>query len=198
MPDDSLPLPIANPPSPTENRRTDLGKEAQKQAFLHNLFCMQGTFPALATKRDDYLALVYTARDCPLQRWISTAAEYTKQGSRTVAYLPAEFLMGPHLGNNLVNLGIDEPVREAIAELGLDIEALMQKEEEPGMRYEFGIFDQEIVNGRSRRPTSGCASAIRGKSCAPSGRRRCPSAAAWSVTPTSAGACAHAGSPSSR
>ena len=52
-------------------------------------------------------------RDRILQRWISTAAAYTKHGSRTVAYLSAEFLMGPHLGNNLINLGIYDAVRQA-------------------------------------------------------------------------------------
>ena len=69
---------------------------------------MQGKFPALATKNDYYMALAYAVRDRMLQRWISTAAAYTKHGSRTVAYLSAEFLMGPHLGNNLINLGIFE------------------------------------------------------------------------------------------
>ena len=78
-------------------------KEALKHAFLDNLFYVQGKFPALATKLDYYLALAYTVRDRMLQRWISTAAAYTAKGSRTVAYLSAEFLMGPHLGNNLLN-----------------------------------------------------------------------------------------------
>ena len=76
---------------------------------------MQGKFPALATKNDYYMALAYAVRDRMLQRWISTAAEYTRHGSRTVAYLSAEFLMGPHLGNNLINLGIFERVRSAWA-----------------------------------------------------------------------------------
>ena len=79
---------------------------------------MQGKFPALATKNDYYMALAYAVRDRMLQRWISTAVGYTKHGSRTVAYLSAEFLMGPHLGNNLLNLGILEPVRECMTELG--------------------------------------------------------------------------------
>ena len=158
-----------------EDERTAFSKEALKRAFLDKLFYMQGKFPALATKRDYYLALAYVVRDRLLQRWVSTAAAYTRQCSRTVAYLSAEFLIGPHLGNNLVNLGIYSEAKQAVAELGLDFDELLLQEEEPGLgngglgrlaacfldsmatlqiptmgygiRYEFGIFDQEIVDG---------------------------------------------------
>jgi len=158
-----------------EDERTALSKEALKGAFLDDLFYMQGKFPALATKNDYYMALAYAVRDRMLQHWISTAAAYTKQASRTVAYLSAEFLMGPHLGNNLINLGILDRVRECMTELGLNLDELLQQEEEPGLgngglgrlaacfidslatleipavgygiRYEFGIFHQEIVDG---------------------------------------------------
>ena len=170
-------MPVAEAPNAMlpVDQRTALDKEALKRAFLDNLFYMQGKFPALATKRDYYLALAYVVRDRLLQRWVSTAAAYTKQRSRTVAYLSAEFLIGPHLGNNLINLGIYHEVKQAIAELGLDFDDLLQQEEEPGLgngglgrlaacfldsmatlqipsmgygiRYEFGIFEQEIVDG---------------------------------------------------
>src|SRR5882757_2846815 len=162
-------------PAQIEDDRTGLSKEALRRAFLDNLYYVQGKFPALATKHDYYMALAYTVRDRLLQRWISTAAAYTRQGSRTVAYFSAEFLLGPHLGNNLLNLGIEEPVRQAIRQLGLSYEELLGLEEEPGLgngglgrlaacfldsmatleipsigygiRYEFGIFQQEIVDG---------------------------------------------------
>ena len=158
-----------------EDDRTALSKEALKNSFLDDLFYVQGKFPALATKNDYYMALAYAVRDRMLQRWISTAAAYTKQASRTVAYLSAEFLMGPHLGNNLINLGIFDRVKQCMTELGLNFEELLQQEEEPGLgngglgrlaacfidslatlevpavgygiRYEFGIFHQEIVDG---------------------------------------------------
>jgi glycogen phosphorylase len=158
-----------------DDNRTALSKEALKNSFLDDLFYVQGKFPALATKHDYYMALAYAVRDRMLQRWISTAAAYTKQGSRTVAYLSAEFLMGPHLGNNLINLGILDRVRQCMTELGLNFEELLQQEEEPGLgngglgrlaacfldslatlevpavgygiRYEFGIFHQQIVDG---------------------------------------------------
>ena len=155
--------------------RTALGKDAIKSSFLDDLFYVQGKFPALATENDYYMALAYAIRDRMLQRWISTAAVYTKNASRTVAYLSAEFLMGPHLGNNLINLGIFDTVKECVTELGLDFDRLLAQEEEPGLgngglgrlaacfidslatlevpcmgygiRYEFGIFHQEIVDG---------------------------------------------------
>jgi glycogen phosphorylase len=155
--------------------RTGLDQEAIKSSFLDDLFYMQGKFPALATQNDYYMALAYAVRDRMLQRWISTAAAYTKNASRTVAYLSAEFLVGPHLGNNLLNLGIIEPVKQCMSELGLNFEELLQQEEEPGLgsgglgrlaacfidslatlevpavgygiRYEFGIFHQEIIDG---------------------------------------------------
>jgi len=118
--------PIATPsPARVDDDRTGLGKDALKQAFVDNLYYVQGKFPALATKHDYYMALAFTVRDRLLQRWISTAAAYTRQGSRTVAYFSAEFLLGPHLGNNLRNLGIEEPVRQAIRELGLSFEELL-------------------------------------------------------------------------
>ena len=160
---------------PVEDDRTGLSKAALKRAFLDNLYYVQGKFPTLATQMDYYMALSYVVRDRMLQRWISTAATYTSSGSRTVAYLSAEFLMGPHLGNNLINLSIYEPVKQAVSELGLDIDELLAQEEEPGLgngglgrlaacfldslatleipslgygiRYEFGIFAQDIVDG---------------------------------------------------
>jgi glycogen phosphorylase len=155
--------------------RTALDKDAIKNSFLDDLFYVQGKFAALATRNDYYMALAYAVRDRMLQRWISTAATYTREASRTVAYLSAEFLMGPHLGNNLLNLGITDTVRQGIAELGLNLEDLLRQEEEPGLgsgglgrlaacfidslatleipslgygiRYEFGIFQQQIVDG---------------------------------------------------
>jgi starch phosphorylase len=158
-----------------EDERVALNPEAFKRAFLDNLFYVQGKIPALATRHDYYMALAYTVRDRMLHRWISTAETYTTHGSRTVAYLSAEFLMGPHLGNNLLNLGIYDQVRQAVGELGLDFDELMACEDEPGLgngglgrlaacfldsmatleipslgygiRYEFGIFQQEIVDG---------------------------------------------------
>jgi len=159
-----------------EGELVGIPKEAIKRGFLSNLLHVQGKFPALATMHDYYLALAYTVRDRMLEHWISTAETYTRLGSRTVAYFSAEFLLGPHLGNNLINLGIYQEVRVAMRELGLSFDELLVQEAEPGLgngglgrlaacfldslatlevptlgygiRYEFGIFAQEIVDGQ--------------------------------------------------
>jgi glycogen phosphorylase len=158
-----------------EDDRTGLSTDTIKRAILDNLFYVQGKFPTIATTHDYYMALAYTVRDRLLQHWINSAVAYTKDGSRTVAYLSAEFLMGPHLGNNLINLGLYDQVKEAVQELGLDFDELLDLEEEPGLgngglgrlaacyldsmatleipslgygiRYEFGIFKQDIRDG---------------------------------------------------
>ncbi len=164
-----------------DDKRLALTRDSLRRSFLDNLFYMQGKIPALATAYDYYMALAYAVRDRMLQRWNSTAAAYTAQGSRTVCYLSAEFLMGPHLGNNLINLGIFDTAREAMAELGLDLDQLLHQENEPGLgngglgrlaacfidslatlqvpcmgygiRYEYGIFEQDIVDGHQIEKT---------------------------------------------
>ncbi|WP_390883072.1 glycogen/starch/alpha-glucan family phosphorylase [Kovacikia minuta] len=168
-------IPLGCPTVQVEDDRTGSSIETLKRAFLDNLFYIQGKFPAIASKNDYYMALAYTVRDRLFHRWLNTAEMYTKTGSRTVCYMSAEFLMGPHLGNNLINLGIYAQVKQAIEELGLDFEELLDQEEEPGLgngglgrlaacyldslatveipaigygiRYEFGIFDQDIRDG---------------------------------------------------
>ena len=79
-----------------EEDRTGLSKAALKRAFLDSLFYVQGKFPALASRTDYHLALAYVVRDRMLQRWISTAAAYTRQGARTIAVTgkPTVFLIG--------------------------------------------------------------------------------------------------------
>ena len=158
-----------------DDTRTAMSSAAIRRAFLDPVFYTQGKLPGHASGNDLYQALAHTVRDRLVQRWISTAEAYQGQPSRTVAYLSAEFLMGPHLGNNLVNLGIFEEVRAAMAMLGIDLDDILAQEEEPGLgngglgrlaacfmdslatleipalgygiRYEYGIFHQSIVEG---------------------------------------------------
>jgi starch phosphorylase len=158
-----------------EHIRTGMSVDSIKRAYQDNLFYVQGRDWDVATLNDYYMAAAYTVRDRLLDRWISTAKTYKQTQSRTVCYLSAEYLLGPHLGMNLLNLGITEQAAQAAEELGLDSEEILEQEEEPGLgngglgrlaacymdslatlqipaigygiRYEHGIFDQEIRDG---------------------------------------------------
>src|SRR4051812_37658990 len=124
----------ASAPTPKpESARTGHSVDAIKRDFMDNLFYIQGRFRSVATKNDYYQALAYTVRDRLLPRWIRTAETYKDTATRTVCYLSAEFLLGPHLGANMLNLGITDNVRRAMYDLGLDLEELLEQEEEPGL-----------------------------------------------------------------
>jgi starch phosphorylase len=146
-----------------------------RRDFLQNLFTRQAKFAEVATRNDHYLALAGTVRDRLLQRWIESSRTFRTRESRTVVYLSAEYLMGPQLEHNLLCLGMREAAAEALQPLGIDLELLIDHEEEPGLgngglgrlaacymdslatlgmpaigygiRYEYGIFDQRIVDG---------------------------------------------------
>ncbi len=162
-------------PIQVEDDRTGISVETIKRAFLDNLYYVQAKFPQVATQNDYYMALAYTVRDRLLNRWLNTNQTYLEKTPRIVTYLSAEFLMGPHLGNNLINLGLYDVVKQAVTELGLNLEDVLEQEEEPGLgngglgrlaacyqesmatleipaigygiRYEYGIFDQRFKDG---------------------------------------------------
>ncbi len=152
-----------------------LDGHALAEAMRRHLFFTQAKSPSLATTHDYYCAMAMAVRDQLLQSWVDTAEAYTQSGIRTVSYLSAEYLLGPHLENNLVNLGLREAAEAACDELGLDLMHLIAEEPEPGLgngglgrlaacfqesmaslelpaigygiRYEFGIFRQQIQRG---------------------------------------------------
>jgi starch phosphorylase len=152
-----------------------MGVAELRQSFLDNLFCSLGRVPMAATPNDIYTALALTVRDRVHKQGVRTMEARSEQEARVVAYLSAEFLPGPHLANNLLNLGIVEQAREALSEFGLDLDRVIEQEDEPGLgngglgrlascfldslaslevpavgyciRYEFGKFDQTIKNG---------------------------------------------------
>ena len=158
-----------------KGQRTALDVEALAQSFLDNLFFVQGRSVERSTVNDLYMALAHTVRDRLVERWISTLKNYQAQDVRVVCYLSAEFLTGPHLANNLINLGIYDETEQAMRQLGIDLNVLIEQEEEPGLgngglgrlascfmdslatldipaigygiRYEYGIFDQQIRDG---------------------------------------------------
>ncbi|MEY4511622.1 MAG: hypothetical protein RLZZ450_3744 [Pseudomonadota bacterium] len=167
--------PSSFPPLDPKAAHLGSGVEAIKRDYLANLYTRLAKFQAVATRNDHYRALAYTVRDRLLERWINTAQTYFETASRTVSYLSAEFLIGPQLGSNLLYLGMTEDARKAMDSLGIDLEDLLEHEEEPGLgngglgrlaacymdslatlqipsigygiRYEFGIFDQQIRDG---------------------------------------------------
>jgi len=142
------------------------------EAMRRHLFSSQAKSPSLATRHDHYLCLALAVRDRLLHSWVDTAETYTSEHVRTAVYMSAEYLLGPHLENTLVNLGLRQEAEEACAELGLSLEELISEEPEPGLgngglgrlaacfqesmatlelpaigygiRYEFGIFRQQI------------------------------------------------------
>ncbi|UFP94257.1 glycogen/starch/alpha-glucan phosphorylase [Gloeobacter morelensis] len=158
-----------------EDDRTGMDIETLKRAFLDNLYYIQAKDLHNATPYDLYMALSWTVRDRLLQRWIRTQETYLKQDVRSVCYFSAEYLLGRQLGNALVNVGLYEPARTFLRELGFELVDLMEQENEPGLgngglgrlaacfmdslatlgvpaigygiRYEFGIFAQTIQGG---------------------------------------------------
>ena len=116
-----------------ESVRIGFSVEAIKQAFTDNLNYVQGKFPPIATKNDYYMALAYTVRYRLMESWTRTARTYFSQAARTVCYFSAEFLLGPQLGNNMINLGIWENVQKAMEGLGLNLDELLEQEAEPGL-----------------------------------------------------------------
>ena len=163
------------------SRTQPILSETLQEAMRRHLFQSQAKSPSLATPRDHYLALALAVRDRLLQSWVDTAATYTQQSVRTAAYLSAEYLMGPHLENNLVSLGLRQEAEQACRNLGLDLDDLIAQEPEPGLgngglgrlaacyqeslatlelpaigygiRYEFGIFHQQITADGQREST---------------------------------------------
>jgi glycogen phosphorylase len=161
--------------SSNERTRTGMSPEALKRAFVDSMFYVQARYWEVATPHDLFMAAAYTVRDRMLERWIRTAETYRKVHARTVCYLSAEYLLGPQLGNNLINLGIVDSARQGARDLGMDLDAILAQEPEPGLgngglgrlaacyldslatlsipaigygiRYEHGIFDQSIHDG---------------------------------------------------
>ncbi len=159
----------------SEDTHTGLSPSTIARAIIDKLYYTQGKLPETATANDWYLALAKTVRDRLIERWIRSFRTQIAENAKIVSYLSAEFLMGPQLGNNLLNLGIVNEVRQAAEMVGLNLDQIVDQEEEPGLgngglgrlaacyldslatlevpaigygiRYEFGIFDQEINDG---------------------------------------------------
>ncbi len=144
--------------------------------MTEHLFYTLGKLAPTASRHDLYMALSYAVRDRLMTRYLAGIEALGVTPARVVAYLSAEFLIGPQLGNNLLMLGIQEAAAEALRRFGISsLEEILDVEEEPGLgngglgrlaacflesmaslqipatgygiRYEFGIFDQLIRDG---------------------------------------------------
>ncbi|HEX3546371.1 MAG TPA: glycogen/starch/alpha-glucan phosphorylase [Mycobacterium sp.] len=171
---------VVQPPATTsadteEHSRTGLHAETLQRAITDHLLYSIGRPAAVLTPEHYYRALSLAVRDRMQRRWIATTQTFLDLSKKVACYLSAEFLMGPQLGNNLLNLEIEDEARAALAALGQDLDEVLACEEEPGLgngglgrlaacyldslaalerpaigygiRYEFGIFDQEIRDG---------------------------------------------------
>jgi len=150
--------------------------ESFTREFLRELNFSQGVDLDRASDNDKYLALAKTVRHYLMTRWLETLRNQYRDQAKTVAYLSAEFLLGPQLENSMLAADLDGIAAESLRNLGIDIEVLRTVEIEPGLgngglgrlaacfidslatlnvpsigygiRYEYGIFRQTFVDGK--------------------------------------------------
>jgi starch phosphorylase len=153
----------------------DMTKDGLKESFSSCLQYGLAKDQYTATTHDNYMALGMALRERLVERWIHTQQRYHKKNLKRVYYLSLEFLIGRLLGSYVLNLGLWEPSQKALEEFGLDIEQVREEEVDAGLgngglgrlaacfldsmatlgipahgygiRYDYGIFNQKIVNG---------------------------------------------------
>jgi starch phosphorylase len=166
---------LTEAPAAVANGPARLSPDSLRQEFECHLRRTLAKDRYSATDRDRYFALALTVRDRLIDRWIATQQTHHSRNVKRIYYLSLEFLIGRLLGNNVINLKLEDNCRAAMAELGLDWEALRDHEVDAGLgngglgrlaacfldsmstlglpaigyglRYDFGIFNQKIVNG---------------------------------------------------
>ncbi len=158
------------------DRRVEMSVEGLKQDYAWHLRYSLVKSDAYQTPRDQYTAFAYAVRDRLVERWVETQDTYHKQNARRVYYLSLEFLIGRLLGNNVINLKMDEQCTKALEEYGINWNNLRDFEVDAGLgngglgrlaacfldsmstldlagmgyglRYDYGIFRQRIVDGQ--------------------------------------------------
>ena len=159
-----------------KDSRVEMSVEGLKADFAWHLRYSLAKGDIRATARDQYTAFATAVRDRIVERWINTQEEYHRQNTKRVYYLSLEFLMGRLLGNNVINLKADQLCRDALKEYGIDWNDLRDYETDAGLgngglgrlaacyldsmstldlagmgyglRYDYGIFRQKIVDGQ--------------------------------------------------
>ena len=150
-------------------------KEAFKESVKENVKFLYRKKLEEATQEQIFQAVCYTVKDVIIDNWLETQNAYKEQDPKTVYYMSMEFLMGRALGNNLINLTAYKEVKEALDELGLDLNVIEDQEPDPalgngglgrlaacfldslatlnysaygcGIRYRYGMFKQQIKDG---------------------------------------------------
>ncbi len=164
---------------------TESSTEGVRTSILNHLKYTLARDPHSATRRNWWIAACHAVHDRILERFIATMAEHNQKQSRRVYFLSLEYLMGRLFLNNIHNVGLYEPVRAALSDLGIDLATLAEEEEDMGLgngglgrlaacfldslatleipavgygiRYEFGLFRQEFQNGRQvEHPDNWC------------------------------------------
>ena len=158
------------------NTDKDINVESLKNAFLHNRRYSLAKDLYSATDFDNYKSIAMSIRDRLIEKWILTQQRYHDENCKRVYYMSLEFLPGRLLGNNIINLNLEDESKKAMEELGYSLEELCQQEIDPGLgngglgrlaacyldsmatlgipatgygiRYDYGIFNQKIVDGR--------------------------------------------------
>ncbi len=153
----------------------EFDKESFKKQVASNVKRLYRKTLDEATPQQIYQAVSYVVKEDVIDRWIATHKVYKEQNVKKVYYLSMEFLMGRQLGNNLINLGYYNEIKEALTEMGLDINFIEDQERDPalgngglgrlaacfldslstlgypaygcGIRYKYGMFKQAIVDG---------------------------------------------------
>ncbi len=149
--------------------------ELFKRSVLYNVKTLYRKSLEEATDQQIFQAVSYAIKDAVVDHWMKSQREYEKQDPKMVYYLSMEFLMGRALGNNIINLQAYKEVKEALEELGLDLNVIEDQEPDPalgngglgrlaacfldslatlgyeaygcGIRYRYGMFKQEIRDG---------------------------------------------------
>ena len=150
-------------------------KELFKRSVLYNVRTLYRKTMEEATDQQIFQAVSYAVKDQIVENWMETQKEYEKKDPKTVYYLSMEFLMGRALGNNMINLQAYDQAKEALEELGVDINVIEDQEPDAalgngglgrlaacfldslatlgysaygcGIRYRYGMFKQEIRDG---------------------------------------------------
>ena len=150
-------------------------KEAFKKSVKDNVKFLYRKTIEEATQEQIFQAVSYTVKDVIIDNWLATQKSYDEQDPKIVYYMSMEFLMGRALGNNLINLCAYGEVKEALEELGFDLNCIEDQEPDPalgngglgrlaacfldslatlnyaaygcGIRYHYGMFKQKIENG---------------------------------------------------